>query len=202
MKDKTKRILLFCLLGVIVIFGIIFRSSTKQKETLQETQKLSAESDFREEPVLAEESIRLLGIHVTGAVQNPDKVYYLPEGARVADAIEIAGGAVEGADLSQLNLAAYVKDGQRIRVPFAGESLPAEEAGPEGQTKHLTNINSATKIELIQLPGIGDTTADKIIAYREEHGGFSSIEELMNVPGIGQTKFESLKDLISVDDND
>ena len=139
---------------------------------------------------------------MTGAVQNPDKVYYLPEGARVADAIEIAGGAVEGADLSQLNLAAYVKDGQRIRVPFAGESLSAEEAGTEGQTKHLTNINSATKIELIQLPGIGDTTADKIIAYREEHGGFSSIEELMNVPGIGQTKFESLKDLISVDDND
>lgn len=202
MKDKTKRILLLCFLGAIVIFGIIFRSSTKQKETLQEAEKVSGISEIREESFSSEESIRLLGIHVTGAVQYPDKVYYLPEGARIADAIEIAGGTVEGADLSQLNLAAYVKDGQRIRVPFAGESLPAEEAGPEGQTKHLTNINSATKIELIQLPGIGDTTADKIIAYREEHGGFSSIEELMNVPGIGQTKFESLKDLISVDDND
>ena len=64
-------------------------------------------------------------------------------------------------------------------------------------TKHLTNINSATKIELMELPGIGEAMAERIIAYRQEHGGFASIEELMNVSGIGETKFNGLKDLIT-----
>ena len=78
--------------------------------------------------------------------------------------------------------------------------MPVGEGEIMEQTKHLTNINSASKIELMQLPGIGETTADRILAYREEHGGFSSVEELMNVSGIGQSKFDAIKDLISVDD--
>ena len=200
MKEKTKKILLFCMLGIILVFGIIYWSSKQQKAQLRELEIVQIPSDSSMEKEYYEESIRMIGVHVTGAVQGPDKVYFLPEGARVTDAIEMAGGIVEDADLSQLNLAAYVRDGQRIRVPYLGEILTAEEAGMEEETKHLTNINSATKIELIQLPGIGESTADKIIAYREEHGGFSSIEELMNVPGIGQSKFSAIKDLISVDD--
>ena len=145
----------------------------------------------------------MIGIHVTGAVAWPDHVYTLPEGSRVADAIEAAGGALEEADLSRLNLAAYLKDGQRIRIPFQGEADQAEdsmdETDPDTQTKHLTNINSATKIELMELPGIGETTAMKIIAYREEHGPFSSIEELMNVSGIGESKFAAIKELITTE---
>ena len=200
MKEKTKRILLFCTLGLIIVFGIIYWSSKQKKTQLREIEPVSEIQESIVEPRITEESSRTIGVHVTGAVMYPDQVYFMPEGSRVADAINQAGGPVEGADLSLLNLAAYLKDGQRIRVPFAGESMPVEECEITEQTKHLTNINSASKIELMQLPGIGETTADRILAYREEHGGFSSVEELMNVSGIGQSKFDAIKDLISVDD--
>lgn len=200
MKEKTKRILLFCTLGLIIVFGILYWSSKQKKTQLREIEPVSEIQESIVEPRITEESSRTIGVHVTGAVMYPDQVYFMPEGSRVADAINQAGGAIEGADLSLLNLAAYLKDGQRIRVPFAGESMPVGEGEIMEQTKHLTNINSASKIELMQLPGIGETTADRILAYREEHGGFSSVEELMNVSGIGQSKFDAIKDLISVDD--
>ena len=200
MKEKTKRILLFCTLGLIIVFGIIYWSSKQKKTQLREIEPVSEIQESSVQPRITEESSGTIGVHVTGAVMYPDQVYFMPEGSRVADAINQAGGAIEGADLSLLNLAAYLKDGQRIRVPFAGESMPVEECEITEQTKHLTNINSASKIELMQLPGIGETTADRILAYREEHGGFSSVEELMNVSGIGQSKFDAIKDLISVDD--
>lgn len=200
MKEKTKRILLFCTLGLIIVFGIIYWSSKQKKTQLREIEPVSEIQESSVQPRITEESSGTIGVHVTGAVMYPDQVYFMPEGSRVADAINQAGGPVEGADLSLLNLAAYLKDGQRIRVPFAGESMPVEECEITEQTKHLTNINSASKIELMQLPGIGETTADRILAYREEHGGFSSVEELMNVSGIGQSKFDAIKDLISVDD--
>ncbi len=200
MKEKTKRILLFCTLGLIIIFGIIYWSSKQKKAQLREIETISEIQESIVEPRIPEESSGTIGVHVTGAVMYPDQVYFMPEGSRVADAINQAGGPVEGADLSLLNLAAYLKDGQRIRVPFAGESMVIGEGEIMEQTKHLTNINSASKIELIQLPGIGETTADRILAYREEHGGFSTVEELMNVSGIGQSKFDAIKDLISVDD--
>ena len=200
MKEKTKRILLFCTLGLIIVFGIIYWSSKQKKTQLREIEPVSEIQESSVQPRITEESSGTIGVHVTGAVMYPDQVYFMPEGSRVEDAINQAGGAIEGADLSLLNLAAYLKDGQRIRVPFAGESMPVEECEITEQTKHLTNINSASKIELMQLPGIGETTADRILAYREEHGGFSSVEELMNVSGIGQSKFDAIKDLISVDD--
>ena len=200
MKEKTKRILLFCTLGLIIVFGIIYWSSKQKKTQLREIEPVSEIQESSVQPRITEESSGTIGVHVTGAVMYPDQVYFMPEGSRVADAINQAGGPVEGADLSLLNLAAYLKDGQRIRVPFAGESMPVGNDEIMEQTKHLTNINSASKIELMQLPGIGETTADRILAYREEHGGFSSVEELMNVSGIGQSKFDAIKDLISVDD--
>ena len=137
---------------------------------------------------------------MTGAVVEPDRVYYLPEGARVSDAIEAAGGANAEADLSQLNLAGYIKDGQRIYVPTVGEKIGniANTAG-ENQENLLTNINLASKIELLDLPGIGETYAERIIQHREENGPFETIEDIMKVKGIGESKFNDLKDKITVE---
>lgn len=145
--------------------------------------------------------VPMIGVHVTGAVVEPDRVYYLPEGARVSDAIEAAGGANAEADLSQLNLAGYIKDGQRIYVPTVGEKIEniANTAG-ENQENLLTNINLASKIELLDLPGIGETYAERIIQHREENGPFETIEDIMKVKGIGESKFNDLKDKITVDE--
>ena len=169
--------------------------------------QLSPENSDTNTNANANASQILMGVHVTGAVHNPDQVYFLPEGSRVQDAIEAAGGALQEADLSKLNLARYLTDSEQIRVPFEGEEV-AEDLTPgsdgasaqsaESATKGLTNINSADKIELMELPGIGEVMAEKIIRYREENGPFGSIEDLQNVPGIGSKKFDELKGCICV----
>ncbi len=147
------------------------------------------------------EEMILMGVHVTGAVKKPDQIIYLSGGSRVADAIAAAGGADEEADLSQLNLAGYIKDGQRIYVPFKGEKIE-NIANTQGENPEnlLTNINLATKIELLDLPGIGETYAERIIQHREENGPFEAIEDIMKVKGIGESKFNDLKDKITVDE--
>ncbi len=146
-------------------------------------------------------------VHVSGAVKNPDTVYSLPEGSRVMDAVAAAGGAADKADLSQLNLAKLLTDGEKIRVPLEGEILEEEEAPPEaapaaGEGKKeqnpLTNINLATTIELQELPGIGKVYAERIVEYREANGQFQTIEDIMNVSGIGESTFAKIKDRITV----
>ncbi len=161
---------------------------------------LAAIESREEETAESVAEARLMGVHVTGAVAAPDQVYWLSEGARVADAIKAAGGALQQADLSQLNLAAYVSDGQQIYVPEQGEEVAkAQNSLSENTQTPLTNINLATKIELMELPGIGEVYAQRIIDYREEHGPFTSIEDLMQVKGIGENKFAELQDYITVE---
>ena len=147
-----------------------------------------------------EESRIMCGVHVTGAVKVPDQILYLPEGTRVGEAISAAGGAAEEADLSQLNLADYIYDGQKIYVPVLGEKIiNIENTQGENGENLLTNINLATKIELLNLPGIGETYAERIIQHREENGPFETIEDIMEVKGIGESKFNDLKDKITVE---
>lgn len=147
-------------------------------------------------------------VHMTGAVINPG-VYELPPASRVRDGIAAAGGAASDADLSAINMAAFVEDGDQIRVPFvqslqnadAGEyTQPAEETAVQhnAQSSGKVNINTATQQELESLPGIGPITAQKIITYRQENGSFDKIEALQKVSGIGPATFEKLKDLICV----
>lgn len=138
-------------------------------------------------------------VHVAGAVSSPG-VYTLPTDSRVDDAVR-AAGATADADLSQLNLAQKLADGQKITVPAAGETpAPADNAAPSdsGQSGALININTATREELETLPSIGEVRAQAIIAYREEHGGFRTTDELMEVSGIGEKIFADISPHITV----
>lgn len=138
-------------------------------------------------------------VHVAGAVSSPG-VYTLPADSRVDDAVR-AAGATADADLSQLNLAQKLADGQKITVPAAGEApAPADNAAPSdsSQSGALININTATQEELETLPSIGEVRAQAIIAYREEHGGFRTTDELMEVSGIGEKIFADIAPHITV----
>jgi competence protein ComEA len=137
-------------------------------------------------------------VHVAGWVRRPG-VYELPVGSRVIDAIDLAGGPREGADLSALNLAAVLSDAQQVLVPKRGPpgSAPGG-AGGGGAAGGLVNLNSATVAELETLPGIGPVLAQKIVDYRTEHGPFTRVEDLMNVSGIGEARFAELKDKVTV----
>ena len=143
-------------------------------------------------------------VHLAGAVLNPG-VYSLAPGSRLKDAIEIAGGLLLEADADRLNLAANLVDGSQIFVPtLQPVGSTAETASRSGdipllitETDHLVNINTATQAELESLPWIGPALAQGIIAYREANGPFDSIEEIMDVYGIGPKTFENIKDLIT-----
>lgn len=140
-------------------------------------------------------------VHVVGAVTTAG-VYTLPADARVDDAVR-AAGATANADLSQLNLAQKLADGQKITVPAVGESAaPASNSSVSENTQAtpdvLVNINTATAEQLQNLPNIGEVRAKAIIDYREEHGGFKAIEELQEVSGIGEKTFEHLSAYVTV----
>lgn len=147
-------------------------------------------------------------VHVAGAVRQPG-VYRMRAGARVDDAVGRAGGATPRADLTQVNLAAKVEDGRQILVPrrvaatapAGGAGTPS--AGGAGTAQPAVpgvplNLNTATLEQLDELPGVGPATAQKILDYREEHGGFGSVEELGQVPGIGDVRLAALRDQVRV----
>ena len=146
-------------------------------------------------------SARAIYVHVGGEVERPG-LYELGEGARVNDAVAAAGGSTPKADLDGLNLAAKVKDGDKVLVPkraspgAPGASTPGTAAAADGSS--LVNLNAATVADLETLPGIGPALAERIIAYRTEHGGFRRVEDLLEVSGIGPTKFEDLKGRVTV----
>lgn len=140
-------------------------------------------------------------VHVDGAVANPGVYELRATIPRARDAIEAAGGLTEDADTTGLNLAQAVADGSKVHVPHAGEA-PAQAAQPSagggGSSSGPVNINSAGADELKTLPGVGDATAASIIREREEHGPFTSPEDIMRVSGIGEKKFEKIRDGICV----
>lgn len=152
-------------------------------------------------------------VYVNGAVAAPD-VYELPPGSLVADALEAAGGWTAEANTAVVNLAQSLTDGAQVYVPSQDEEAAVPAVVVESRTTSLdvledtgatssgglVNINTATAEELDALPGIGPSTAQKILDYRDENGRFNSIEEIMNVSGIGEAKFNSVKDLITVGD--
>lgn len=145
-----------------------------------------------------EESEEIM-VHISGAVNSPG-ILRLDSSKRVVDALDLAGGARDDADLDRVNLAARLHDEEKIYIPKVGEvqenmttlvSSPSS-SGPASKI----NINSADLSELTKIPGVGEKTAQKILDYRANNS-FSSIEDIKNVPGIGDKKFESMKDYIS-----
>ena len=137
-------------------------------------------------------------VHVAGAVQRPG-VYRLHDGERIQDAVRRAGGARRGADLNAINLAAKVADGQQVVVPRRGSpgATPAADTGASGAagapSQPPVSLNTATAEQLDTLDGVGPATAQKILDYRREHGGFRSIDDLGEVPGIGPKKLAALR---------
>lgn len=180
----------------------------------------SGEDTLPREDTLSGEDMPLVYIHVCGLVSTPG-VYGLPAGSRVYEAIEAAGGFSEAAVPDYLNLAQVLEDGMKIQVPdrdqaeewkargltqsgismgggTAGVQTSGRTGSGEGGSKARVNLNTATREELMTLRGIGASRADDIIHYRQEFGGFKSIEDIMNVSGIKNAAFEKIKDSITV----
>ena len=140
-------------------------------------------------------------VDVVGAVRRPG-LYRLVQGDRVADAVARAGGATRKADLSLVNLASLVADGEQIVVPRRGAAVgaaggAATGSGAGGASTGPVHLNSATAEQLDALPGVGPVTAQKILDYRQKHGAFSSVDELDAVPGIGPARLDELRDLVA-----
>ena len=185
-----------------------------QAETMEqspETDPVSPEGMVQMAAENATEPIELY-VHVCGAVKAPG-VYVLPEGSRVVDAVEAAGGTLESASEESLNQALPVTDGMQIYVPTMEEAEKSQEwihtgerSGQPGSaavsesndSTGKININTADVTTLCTLPGIGESRASSIVAYREEHGGFSTIEDIMKVSGIKDAAFGKIKDKICV----
>jgi competence protein ComEA len=136
-------------------------------------------------------------VHVVGAVRRPG-LYGLVEGSRVADAVRRAGGATAKADVALINLAAPVADGAQIVVPSRVAARPGGvEPGQVRPPGGKLSLARATEEELDALPGIGPTTAAKIVEYRQQHGAIASVDELDAVPGIGPARLEQLRELVT-----
>jgi len=140
-------------------------------------------------------------VHVAGAVRDAG-IYRLRVGSRVDDAIGRAGGATARADLSQVNLAAKLEDGRQVLVPRRAPAAATAAGGPApsvpGAPGVPVSINTATLEQLDELPGVGPATAQKILDYRTANGGFGSVEELGEVPGIGDKRLATLRELVRV----
>ena len=167
---------------VVVVGGSFVRSLAPAPEALPVAEIVSAAESVAEEVVV---------VHVVGAVAAPG-VVSLPASSRVQDALLLAGGALEEAELSAVNLARIVFDGEQIVVPRQGEPVVAASADASGPI----SLSRADQATLETLPRIGPATAERIIAWREEHGPFQSIEDLLAISGIGPATLEGLADRV------
>lgn len=134
-------------------------------------------------------------VHVAGLVQRPGLVE-LPEGSRVADAVAAAGGLLPGAMAEAVNLAAPVGDGEQVVIPGADQASRNGSQTPVTDGK--VHLNRATAVDLEALPGVGPVLAERIVAYRDENGPFETLEDLLDVPGIGEAKLSSFRDLLAI----
>lgn len=218
--------ILYGLVGAVLLFSVTSwgRSLMTQPAKLEFTEPVSAASEAprREVRSLLDNGPKesppdsKVVVHVVGAVLEP-KVVTAPAGSRVMDAIRMCGGAAKSADLGAINLAAPLIDGSQLRVPEKSEtnsqalasddpyspaaskanygtSSPRKESAAGG----MVSLNTGSKAELESLPGVGPATAQKILDYRRQAGGFTSIEEVLNVKGIGPKKFEAMRKFLKL----
>lgn len=187
---------------VIIVVSIIYYFYDKN-ENSNSIEKINNISNDNNEKINSDKSTEKIIVHISGAVNSPG-VIELEEGLRVKDAIELANGLKDNADLTNINLAEKVVDECKIYIPEKkdndsennNEKINYDQKSNE--VKKSVNINTANIAELQTLPGIGQATAEKIIEYRKKNGKFSKIEDIKNVRGIGEAKFEDLKEYINV----
>lgn len=204
---KQRKIGIIIAILIIILIGWKVYDSKKYEEVNSEEILVTDKKDNNKKD---EEEEEIMAVHVTGEVKNPG-VVKVKEGSRIEDVIEAAGGLTENADTTNINLAYMIEDGMKIRIPSSNEEdieanyisvdsgkgvIISEE---NNNTSNLiVNINTADETELEQLPGIGPSIASKIIEYRNQNGKFKNIEDIKNVTGIGESKYEKIKDFIKV----
>ena len=211
LKQKKIILIIILVIALITYYYLYTKNNTEEinNENLEITNNETQEESKEEEKIV---------VHITGAV-NKEGIVELQTGARIADAIEKAGGAKENADIKNINLATVLEDGMKVHIPTVEETranneniesskkfansqvttatqIPDTSSNTKKQGK--ININTATEEELDTLPGIGPSTAAKIIEYRKENGKFKNIEEIKEVSGIGDAKYEKIKELIII----
>lgn len=169
--------------------GLIERADNELGVNITERNALLSDEQKEESPEPQE-----IYVHVTGCVKRPG-LYQCPVGTRVADVVDLAGGFTEEADVDYVNLAKKVRDEEKIHVPKPGET-PVEVSETANGGVTLININTASSKELEEIPGVGEKTAQRIIEYREIQP-FGALEDIKNVPGIGDKKFEEMKNYIT-----
>ena len=204
-KQKIIAIILITIIGIGIYCytDAIENTNEEEIENVLEVAQTNTTKETEEKNIF---------VHIAGCVQK-EGMLELSSNSRIADAIEKAGGLTQEADLSDINLAYLLEDGMKIYIPNQNErqennektkNTPKEENTPSMQiqdtnTKQdVININTATQEELDTLPGIGPATAAKIIAYRKEKGKFNNKEEIKEVSGIGEAKYEKMKEYISI----
>lgn len=188
---------------ILLIFGIIYIIKIKIDESNNMDLMLETNTNEIIESSNNEEKT-MIKVHIDGQIKNRG-VVELEEGSRLVDAIEKSGGLTEEADTSNINLADILQDGEKVYIYSKQEVEELKSIGKlneeiDNTTKkdNKININTATQAELEEITGIGPSLAQKIIEYRESNGKFKDIEELKNVSGIGDKKFESMKSQITI----
>ena len=208
-SDKKETIKNIIILVIIILIGIyyFFRENSNNYEEINKSDIIIESNENIKNSVSEEDIEENIKVYIIGEVKTPG-VIELNAGSRLEDAIILAGGTTNLSDLSKINLARVLEDGQKIYIPSINENgndnLQEVEELEEYDTNNnlksakKININTATITELCTLSGVGESLANKIIKYREENGKFKTIEDLKNVNGIGDKKYESLKDYICV----
>ena len=222
-----KQKIIIAIIGSMIIIAFLYYIYTKENITVISNEESLEENTVEnvEEETKTEEDNKII-VHISGAV-NKEGIVELEENSRISDAIYQAEGLAENADTKNINLAFKLEDGMKIYIPAIGESIEENEQSQNESTidetsKYITsssggiqeqqinknsdqeknekiNINTATQTELETLPGIGPSTSLKIVNYRQEHGKFQSIEDIKEVSGIGDAKYENIKNLICVE---
>lgn len=223
LKQKKIIAIILIILVIITYYYLYLKNSTEEISNQDLEVNNTQESNQTNET--EKETEETIVVHISGAV-NIEGIVELEAGSRIANAIEKAGGVKENADMTDINLAYPLEDGMKIHIPtkeeteanknnenMIDESYVTSSSGGvsskedtnsiQGSSKSTTsnekvNINTATQEELDTLPGIGPSIASKIIDYREQNGKFNSIEEIKEVSGIGDAKYEKIKDSITI----
>jgi len=191
MKYKKKLIGSLIIFVIFVIFLVVGYYISKPAKNI------ASNDIFTENTEVANNETKKISVYINGEVKKPG-VYTLESGSRIEDAVKICGGFTENADKTRLNLAKKIKDEDYIFVDTKSDknSSTVSSSGSNNKNENIVNINTASKEELMTLPGVGDVTSQKILDYREKNGDFSKIDDLKKVGGIGDKTLEKFKDKI------